>query len=58
METAQLFGMLIALVIAIVVGQDAKKRGMNSWGWGIGVFLLLIVFLPIYLIVRKPLTEA
>ncbi len=51
----QLIGIVIALVVAILVGQDANKRGMNAWGWGIGVFLLLIVFLPLYFILRKPL---
>jgi hypothetical protein len=50
----EVVGMLIALIVAILVGKDAKKRGMSAWGWGIGVFLLLIVFLPIYFIVRKP----
>ncbi len=54
MSGAQLFGMLIALVIAIAVGNDASKRGMNGFGWGFGVFALLIIFLPLYFIVRKP----
>ena len=48
-------GIIIAGLIAIWVGTDANKRGMNGIGWGIGVFLLCIVFLPIYLIVRKPI---
>ena len=48
-------GLIIALIVGILVGQDANKRGMNGLGWGLGVFLLMIVFLPIYLIVRKPL---
>ncbi len=48
-------GFVIDLVIAIWVASDANKRGMNGVLWGIGVFLLCIVFLPIYLIVRKPL---
>lgn len=52
-----MIGALIALVIAIAIGQDAKKRGMNPWGWGIGVFLLLIIFLPLYFILRKPKLE-
>jgi hypothetical protein len=37
------------------VASDANKRGMNGVAWAIGVFFLCIVFLPIYLIVRKPL---
>jgi hypothetical protein len=48
-------GFLIALLIAIWVASDANKRGMNGVLWAIGVFFLCIVFLPIYLIVRKPL---
>ena len=48
-------GFLIDLAIAIWVASDANKRGMSGTLWGIGVFLLCIVFLPIYLIVRKPL---
>jgi 4-amino-4-deoxy-L-arabinose transferase-like glycosyltransferase len=57
MNGAQLIGMAIALVIALLVGNDAKKRNMSSWGWGIGVFLVLIVFLPLYFILRKPKIE-
>ncbi len=49
--------LLIAATVGFFVGQDAQKRGMNPWGWGIGVFLLMIVFLPIYFITRKPLLE-
>jgi len=30
---------------------------MSAWGWGIGVFLLLIIFLPLYFILRKPKLE-
>ena len=45
---------IIALVIAIAVARDAEKRGMHFLGWGIGVFLLMIVFLPVYFIARKP----
>ena len=50
----QFIGAVIAVAIAAFVFQDAKKRGMNSWGWAIGTFLLCIVFLPLYLIMRKP----
>jgi len=50
-----LIGLVIAALIAFWVASDAKKRGMNGIGWGIGVFLICIIFLPIYLIVRKPL---
>jgi hypothetical protein len=51
-------GFVIALVIAVLVAQDANKRGMNGVLWGIGTFLLCIVFLPLYLIMRKPILMA
>ena len=50
----ELIGILIALAIAIWTYNDTQKRG-NSGAWAVGVFFLLIVFLPIYLIVRNPL---
>lgn len=45
----------LALLIAISswVWKDATRRDMNP-RWGIAVGLLLIVFLPLYLAVRKP----
>ena len=49
--------LLIAATVGFFVGQDAKKRGMNSIGWGLGTFLLMIVFLPLYFILRKPIVE-
>ena len=49
--------LIIAGTVGYFVGQDANKRGMNAWGWGIGVTLLMIVFLPIYFITRKPKLE-
>lgn len=53
-----LVSLLIPLLAAIFVGRDASKRGMSAWGWGIGVFLLLIIFLPLYFIMRKPVGGA
>ena len=53
----QLIGMLIALVVATLVAQDAQKRGMNPWGWGVFVFLIMIIGLPAYFIFRKPKIE-
>jgi len=52
-----IIGLAIALAAGILVGKDAAKRGMNAWGWGIGVFLLLIIFLPLYFILRKPVVD-
>jgi|SRR5580700_9013353 hypothetical protein len=52
------FGLVLVLVLAIFVAQDANKRGMNGVLWGLGVFFLCIVFLPVYLMVRKPVVMA
>jgi hypothetical protein len=49
-----LIGLAIAAAIAFWVYTDAKKRPMNAVGWAIGTFLLCIVILPLYLIMRKP----
>lgn len=52
-----LFGLIIAVVIAILIGKDAESRGMSGVGWGIFTFLICIVAVPIYLVVRKPRKE-
>jgi hypothetical protein len=49
-----LVAILIALLIAVAVYNDAKPRGMEALPWAIGVFLMMIIFLPLYLILRKP----
>jgi hypothetical protein len=54
MEGGQIIGLLIALVVGIAVGNDASKRGMRAFWWGFGVFMLMIIFLPLYFILRKP----
>jgi uncharacterized membrane protein len=51
---ASLIGLIIACIVAYFVYGDAKARGMNAAGWSIGVLALMILFLPLYLIVRKP----
>lgn len=52
MET--LLGIIIAAIVAICVHNDAEKRDMNATAWAIGVFLVMIIFLPLYFIMRKP----
>jgi hypothetical protein len=56
-STPHSLGTLIALTVlvtvAVLVRRDALKRGMSP-RWGIGVFLLMIVFLPLYFVLRKP----
>jgi hypothetical protein len=49
-----LVSLVILVVIAVLIGRDASSRGMNGVGWGIFSFLICIVAVPIYLIVRKP----
>jgi len=48
--------LIINLLVAIWVFYDAQKRGFTLWKsmlWAMGVFFLLIIFLPLYLIVRR-----
>jgi hypothetical protein len=52
------FGFAILIVLGVIVAQDANKRGMNGVLWGLGTFFLCPVFLPLYLIVRKPVLMA
>jgi hypothetical protein len=50
------FTALIGVIIAAVwVSRDAKSRGMeNPETWAAGVFLLFIVFFPLYFFKRRP----
>jgi energy-coupling factor transporter transmembrane protein EcfT len=48
-------GLIVAAGVAIWVYIDAKKRGYKTLaavGWMLGIFLLMIVFLPLYLFLR------
>jgi hypothetical protein len=49
------FAIFIGLLagISFWVFRDAKRRGMSGW-WAIGVGLVMIFFLPLYFVVRKP----
>lgn len=51
---ALIFGLIVATIIAVLIAKDANSRGMNGTVWGIFVFLICIVALPVYLVVRKP----
>jgi hypothetical protein len=47
-------GLIIAAVVGVLIGKDAQSRGMSGLGWGLFTFLLCIIAVPVYLIVRKP----
>lgn len=52
----QFLGVAIAFMVALWVYSDAKKRGKttrNAFFWFTGVFFVLILFLPLWLI-RRP----
>ena len=57
MEFGSIFGFIIVAIIAVIIAKDANSRGMSGIGWGIFTFLICIVALPIYLIVRKDKEE-
>jgi len=51
----KVIGLLILLIVAAWVFSDAKSRGKSTVGafiWSLLTFILLIVFLPLWLIVR------
>ena len=53
--------MLIPLLVGVWVFLDAKSRGKDFSGamlWGFGTFLLLIIVLPLWLLLRPPLSGA
>jgi putative membrane protein len=49
------FWLIVFLIIAYLVYQDANKRGMNGLLWGILVIIpvLGVLFLVIYIVVRE-----
>jgi len=49
-----LVGLVIAAIVGVLIGKDANARGMSGIGWGLFSFLICIIAVPIYLIVRKP----
>ena len=51
---------IIPLLVAWWVASDASKRGYSKGAviaWFLGVWLMLIVFLPLYFILRPKLTR-
>jgi len=51
----QFIGVGLAALIALWTARDALRRGREpgeAWLWGMGVFLALIIFLPVYLYFR------
>ena len=51
----ELIGLAIAFVVAFWVYSDAKNRGKTTgraFLWFLGVFFVLILFLPLWLITR------
>lgn len=56
-DNGTIVGLLAAIIAAMWTYRDANSRGMGSaTAWTIGVFFLGILFLPVYLFVRRPLT--
>ena len=49
-----IFGLILSAIVGFIIGKDASMRGMNGAGWGVFTFLICIIAIPIYLIVRRP----
>lgn len=41
------------ILISLWVYQDAERRGNNATTWALGTFLLVIIVLPLYLLMRN-----
>jgi hypothetical protein len=52
-EISFLLSMVLLFSVSAWVWRDATRRNMNP-RWAIAVGLMMIVFLPLYLVVRKP----
>ena len=50
-----IIGLILAGFVAHWVYGDATKRGNAAGLWAFGVFILMIIFLPLYLVMRNPL---
>lgn len=53
-EMGNIILVIVVFYICYFVYKDADSRGMNSAKWSIMTFLMLLIALPIYLIIRKP----
>jgi hypothetical protein len=54
-------GTFIALLAGVWVMIDATRRGKDGFSaflWGLGSFLILCVFLPLWLMLRPPTLES
>ena len=45
------------ILVSFWVHKDADRRGNNATAWAIGTFLLLIIVLPLYFIMRNEYYE-
>ena len=52
METV--VGLILAIALIWFVADNASKRGMNAWGWGIFTFFFGVIAWIIFMIVRSP----
>jgi len=52
METV--LALVIGVVLIVFVADNASKRGMNAWGWGIFTFFFGVIAWIIFMIVRNP----
>lgn len=53
-DNGTIVGLLASITASVWTYRDARSRGMErATAWTIGVFLLWIVFLPLYLFMRK-----
>ena len=47
-------GIIALILVAVLVFQDSKERGMNPWIWAALVIFFNAIAIIVYFIVRKP----
>ena len=49
-----IYDLVVSFIAGVLIGRDARKRGMCAAGWGLFTMVALIIALPVYAIVRQP----
>ena len=49
-----IYDLIVSFIAGVIIGRDARRRGMCAAGWGLFTMVALIIALPLYAIVRRP----
>ena len=49
-----IYDLIVSFIAGVIIGRDARRRGMSGAGWGLFTMVALIIALPLYAIVKRP----